>query len=63
MLDFFNFYDNAGEEKDDFRAPKTIIKDILTGENTAFKVEHASEHGNMASIMHENYPLNQRVVT
>ena len=56
VLDFFNFYDNAGEEKDDFRAPKTIIKDILTGENTAFKVEHASEHGNMASIMHENYP-------
>lgn len=56
VRDFLNFYDNAGEDKDDFRCPKKIVHDVLSGENRAFSVEHASEHGNMASIMHENYP-------
>lgn len=52
---FLNQYENRGEDMDDFRGPKSIMHDILTGVNREFNEHALCEHGHMADIMHENY--------
>jgi len=52
---FLNQCENRGDDMDDFRGPKVIMHDILTGVNREFNENAICEHGHMADIMHENY--------